>query len=145
MPFYKKGKVGSRRLRYASASSVMMLPETLQLFIRVPSFNQRIQNCNVDSKNPCRRFCLPVGAADLFLCPELSYRTKQTTNGSSAALPMAISSLSSSVGHQQNLGGSTTKAGVSSLSLVFKVIFPQNGWSQGRGLGLIFQCPCFCQ
>lgn len=71
-------------------------PEPLQLPIRVPSFNQGIQNCNVDSKHPCRRFWLPVGTGDLLLSPlELSYRSKHTTNGSSAVLPTATAISSS--------------------------------------------------
>lgn len=122
-------------------------PEPLQLPITTPSFSQGIKNCSVDPKHLCWRFWHPVGNGDLFLFPpEPSYRSEQTTNSSSAALPMAmaISSLSSSEGRQQNLWGPTAKAGVSSLSLVIN-LFYQNGWSQGCGLGLIFEFPGFCQ
>lgn len=86
-----------------------------------------------------------MGTEDLFLFPpEPSCRSEQTTNSSNAALPMAmaISSLPSSEGRQLNLQGPTAKGGVSGLSSSF---FSQCGWSQGCGLGLIFEFPGFCQ
>lgn len=53
--------------------------------------------------------------------PELSYRGKQTTNGRSSALPMAMAVFSSE-GCQQNLGGRILRL-VFPLSVLTSVFF----------------------